>query len=138
MTTTINLHNDGTAELNEEFITIHDKKQRRSGRIMMLSAAIWSVAGPLFLMKEEIRADNLMMWLWLGITAVHIVLFLLALRQTWKETIWLDEVKSASMKSNFNHYVLTLKLRGGRVRKIYASKEELAALRSFAAANFPE
>lgn len=137
MTQTLNISEDGVLELNNEFITIRDEKQRRNHRIMHFSSFIWILFGVMSIYGLRTEPDWVMLGAYGFITVVNIFLVVQYFRLTWVETVMLDDVKSAKVKTGWNTANLILKLKNGRIRKVFAPKERAEELKTFVSVNFP-
>lgn len=137
MTQTLNISEDGVLELNNEFVTIRDEKQRRNHRILHFSSFIWIIFGVMSIYGLRTEPDWVMLGLYGFITLVNAFLFIHYFRLTWAETVMLGDVKSAKVKTGWNNANLILKLKNGRIRKVFAPKERADELKTFVSANFP-
>lgn len=138
MTATISLPNDGELHYNDEFIVVRDKKVRLSTRLRVFSSALWAfIGGPGFLLKEELAWSNGWAWFWGVAIVVHFVTFILLSRLSFRETIMLDDVRSARVKRGWGNSMLTLKLNGWQIRRIVIPYDRVAEMRTFVSSNFP-
>jgi len=105
---------------------------------MVFSSALWAfVGGPAFLLKEELAWSNGWAWFWGVMIVIKAITFLLLLRLSFRETIMLDDVRSARVKRGWDHSTLTLKLKGWRLRRVSIPSDRVSEMRTFVSANFP-
>lgn len=137
MTQTLSLLENGTLELNNEVITINDPKQRRNQRLLFFSSIGWVAFGAISLYDAWDEPDMLKIILFGFVAVVNTGLVIHYFRSSWAQTIFLDDVKSAKVKTGFNNANLILKLENGRIRTVFAKKERAEELKAFVSANFP-
>ena len=136
MTQTIELSSGGTAEFNNEFIQIDDKKEKRNYWIFLVSTLIWIPTSILFLASEDFDFSRPFTWVWLFILVAHLIVGPLQIyRTSFQEMVRLDEVKSAKVTTGYKDAVLTLKLKDGKRRRIRAKYDYAKDFRSFIQAN---
>lgn len=137
MTQTIALINEGEVEFNNEFLTIRDRKQKLTMRMIHVSTFIWTFYSATIVYKQRADPDTTVLLFWVAIFIINLLGALYLFRTTWTERIWLDDVRSATIKNRWNSVIITLKLKSGRLRKIHAPRNGAAELKSFVSTNFP-
>ncbi len=137
MTLTIELASGGSAEFNQEYIRIDDKKERRNDWIFLASSLLWVPTSILFLAADDFQITGLINWMWLFVLVAHLIVGPLRIWTTsFQSMIWLDEVKSAKVMTGYQNATLSLKLRNGKRRNIRAKYDHAKTFRTFVAANF--
>lgn len=137
MRSALNLIDGGSVKVEGRAIVIEDGKTRRNFLFIQLLLLVVVLNGAFGTYRKGIDFGDPLTWIYPLSMVLCLIVLGVMLRLKWESNLALDEVESARIKVGVNNANLTLLLKNGKRRRLYAHRRQEAAVRNFARTHFP-